>query len=220
MNVIRHLDFFNPINVKDPVSIIGVGAIGSHIATNLARLGIKNLTLWDFDNVEDHNIPNQIFFETQLNFEKTQAVKEILLQINPDINIEIRGKYTNEELKGYIFVCVDSIDVRNEIYKNNKYNMDIITVCDTRMSLETGQVYNAIWSNPKQQKALFDASDFKKSEIEEPVSACGTKLAVLPTVQLAALIATSSFIQFIKEQKFSNTILFNSFNYYIKQYNI
>lgn len=220
MNIIRHLDFFDPLDIKAPVTVIGVGAIGSHIASNLARLGVKKITLWDFDQVEDHNIPNQIFFETQLNKSKTDAVKEILLQINPDIQIETRGAYTDEELKGYVFVCVDSIDVRNKIYKANLYNMNIITICDTRMGLESGQIYNAEWCNPKQQAALIKNSDFKKSEVEVPVSACGSKLAVLPTVQMASLIATSSFIQFIKEKKFANTILFNSFNYYIKQYTI
>ena len=220
MNTIRHLDFFDPVQIKDPVHIIGVGAVGSHIANNLARLGIKELTIWDYDIVEDHNIPNQMFFETQLKETKTQAVKETLLQINPDIIVNIKEKYTDEELKGHVFVSVDSINIRNDIYKNNRYNMELLSIYDTRIGLETGQVYTAIWSNPKQQQALFKNSNFKKEEVETPVSACGSKLAVLPTVQMAALIATSSFIQFIKTNTLANTILFNSFNFSIKQYSI
>ncbi len=218
MNIIRHLEFFNPIEVKEKVSIIGVGAVGSHIANNLARLGIKEITIYDFDNVEDHNIPNQMFFEDQIKMSKTDAVKTTLLRINPDIIINIKEKYENEELKGHVFICVDSIDVRNKIYKNNEYNMDLITVYDTRIGLESGQVYSAIWNNPKHQKGIFDASDFKKEEVEVPVSACGSKLAVLTTVQLAATFATSNFINYLKTATLDNTILFNSFSFFTKSF--
>jgi tRNA A37 threonylcarbamoyladenosine dehydratase len=61
IDLLRQRDYFNPLNIKKEIHIIGVGAVGSHVAQNLARLGIKALHLWDFDIVTSHNIPNQMF---------------------------------------------------------------------------------------------------------------------------------------------------------------
>ena len=45
MNVIKHLEYFDPMKVQEPVHIIGLGAIGSHIAELLVRLGVQNFEL-------------------------------------------------------------------------------------------------------------------------------------------------------------------------------
>ena len=44
-------DFFDPSKIKMPVHIIGCGAIGSHLAETLARLGVTDIHLWDTDTV-------------------------------------------------------------------------------------------------------------------------------------------------------------------------
>ena len=45
-----------------PIHIIGCGATGSWVALMLAKMGISNITCWDFDKVEEHNLPNQFFY--------------------------------------------------------------------------------------------------------------------------------------------------------------
>ena len=112
LNTLRHQDFFDPIDVKEEVHIIGVGAVGSHIATALARLGIKNIHIWDFDNVESHNIPNQIFTEVDIGKLKIDAVESKMISINSEISIQKHNRYESQELKGYVFSCVDNIEIR------------------------------------------------------------------------------------------------------------
>lgn len=59
MNLNKHREYFDPEKIREakvPIHIIGVGAIGSHIAIQLAKLGIEEITVWDFDTVDDHNI--------------------------------------------------------------------------------------------------------------------------------------------------------------------
>ena len=59
MDLNKHIEFFNPEKLKDKnidVNIIGVGAVGSYIALQLAKLGIEKLIIWDFDVVDEHNI--------------------------------------------------------------------------------------------------------------------------------------------------------------------
>lgn len=45
---------------------IGCGSVGSNIAQTLARCGVTNMTLWDFDDVETKNIVNQDYFEDDI----------------------------------------------------------------------------------------------------------------------------------------------------------
>jgi adenylyltransferase/sulfurtransferase len=218
LNIIRQMEFFNPIDINDTIHVIGVGAVGSHTANNLARLNIQELHIWDYDTVESHNIPNQLFTDNDIGKTKTTALANYLQSINPEIHIIVHEKYTNELLRGHVFVCVDSIDVRNQIYKANEFNMYLLSVYDTRIGLEDGQVYSADWHKAQDLKDLLNASNFKKEEVETPKSICGSKLTILPTVQMAATIATSNFINFIKTKTLKRTILFNSFNLYIKAY--
>lgn len=212
LDTIRHLDFFDPMEVKDSVHVIGVGAVGSHVANALARLGIENIHIWDFDNVESHNIPNQMFTQKDLNDLKINAIEKQLKEINPEINIFKHNKYEKNELEGFIFACVDSIEVRKEIYEINEYNPLVKAVFDTRIALAEGQVFSADWSSTEDIAMLLEQCNFTHDEVEIPVSACGTKLAVLPTVQFTATSAVSNFINFIKEGTLKRMIMFNAFN--------
>ena len=55
------LEFFDATKYDYPYHVIGCGAIGSHVCEELARLGISNVHLYDFDTVSSHNITNQMF---------------------------------------------------------------------------------------------------------------------------------------------------------------
>lgn len=71
------------------VGIAGCGGLGSNTSHNLIRLGFKNFILVDFDIVEETNLNRQFFFYNQLGQPKAEALKENLLRINPDANIEV-----------------------------------------------------------------------------------------------------------------------------------
>ena len=81
MDLNKSREFFDPNKVKGRCHIIGCGSIGSHVAELLARYGVKKLTLYDFDVVEPHNLVNQNFYHRQIGKEKTEALKEILMDI-------------------------------------------------------------------------------------------------------------------------------------------
>ena len=70
------------------IGIAGAGGLGSNVAVSLARIGVGNLTLVDFDRVEESNLNRQYFFRSQLGAYKVDALKENILAISKDINIE------------------------------------------------------------------------------------------------------------------------------------
>lgn len=214
MDLKKHLDYFNPLAEDLPIHIVGCGAVGSHIATGLVRLGIQSLTLWDFDTVEPHNITNQIYTQNHINRKKTEALKEHCLTINPDIKITIKDKYTtNQLLNGYVFLAVDSIELRKAFIEAHYYHTGIILLIDTRIGLEEAQIFTASFIDQRSVERLKRYTDFTSDEVDAPVNACGTTLSILPSVQTAASFAIANFINYIRTNKYYHTIYVNAFSF-------
>ncbi|MCQ2511006.1 MAG: sulfur carrier protein ThiS adenylyltransferase ThiF [Lachnospiraceae bacterium] len=92
------------------VAIAGLGGLGSHIAVMLARSGVGHMLLVDFDTVDVTNLNRQAYLIPQVGMEKTAAMKELLDQINPYLDIEYRQvKVTPDNIQelfaGYPIVC-------------------------------------------------------------------------------------------------------------------
>lgn len=69
------------------VAIAGLGGLGSNVAIALARVGIGQLHLIDFDTVDLSNLNRQHYFINHLGMKKTDALANQLLQINPYLHI-------------------------------------------------------------------------------------------------------------------------------------
>lgn len=214
MNLNKHIDFFNPSElVGKEINIIGVGAVGSYIALQLSKLGIRNLTIWDFDTVEEHNITNQVYTQLDLGKRKVDALELHLKASNPNINIIKKGKYTNQKLSGIVFMEVDSVELRHDIAIINQLNDEIELLIDGRIGLETGQVHTVDWSNDEEVDQYIDKTDFKDDEVDVPRSGCGTTLSVSPSVLLTASYAVSNLINYCKGESVPRYIEFNAFSY-------
>ncbi len=79
------------------VAVAGLGGIGSHIAVNLARSGVGKIHLVDFDRVDLTNLNRQAYTIEHLGKLKTEALKEILLNINPYLDITTKTVKVTEE---------------------------------------------------------------------------------------------------------------------------
>ena len=74
------------------VAVFGIGGVGGHAAEALVRSGIGNIELVDADTVCQSNINRQLFATTKnIGRLKTEAAKERLLEINPEINITVKS---------------------------------------------------------------------------------------------------------------------------------
>lgn len=215
MNLNKHREFFDPEKFKEDIHIIGCGAVGSTIAEQLARLGIKKLHLYDFDTVSSHNITNQMFLTNQIGQPKLLALASILKAINPDIEIVFHktGWEKGMPLTGYVFLAVDNIDTRKEIVNDNFYNPNIIAMFDTRMRLTDAQHFAAKWT-AEGKKFLLDTMNFTREEAANstPVSACGTTLSVTPTVRIICSLGVANLINTIQGKPITKTILIDAFD--------
>jgi len=70
------------------VAICGLGGLGSNIAISLARTGIGKLILIDFDRVDITNLHRQQYKASQIGMNKTDALRDNLLEIAPYVTFE------------------------------------------------------------------------------------------------------------------------------------
>lgn len=219
MNLAKSFEFFDPGTCKERIHIIGCGSVGSTVAELLARFGIEKFALYDFDTVEAHNIVNQMFTSEDVHKPKTEAVKEMLLKINPDVNIKIYPKgWTDQPLEGYIFLAVDNIELRRKIAQENLYNSNIKAMFDFRTGLTDGQHYAADWSDLKAKKAFIATMDFthEQAAANTPMSACNVSLCVAPTVRMVANVGVVNFINFVKGEHLYKQIPIDAFSFMIE----
>lgn len=223
MNLAKSFEFFNPETCKDRIHIIGCGSVGSTVAELLARFGLTKFTLYDFDVVQEHNLVNQMFVLDDVGELKVNAVSKYLCSINRDIKQDIRlipDGYNGQKLAGYVFLCVDNIDLRRKIVLDNKYNANIKAMFDFRTALTTAQHYAADWSREDHIQALLDTMDFSHEEAEKntPMSACKISLCVAPTVRMVSMTGVTNFINFVKDGVLVQNVMSNPFEFNMVAY--
>ena len=117
--------------------VIGLGCVGELEAVMLARIGIGNLTIVDFDTLKKVNL-NRNPFSTQslLNRKKTKNIQELIADIDPTIKTTVINKeitFGCEDLlnKGDVILqAVDDMKSRIIIHRmvENTLNIPIVTM--------------------------------------------------------------------------------------------
>jgi len=79
------------------IAIIGCGGLGSNAANLLVRSGVGELTLVDFDVVDEGNLNRQLFFRDQIGRPKTEALAETLRRIDPEVRLHLFTTCVSEE---------------------------------------------------------------------------------------------------------------------------
>lgn len=110
------------------VVVVGVGGVGGYAANLLVRAGVGNLTIVDFDRVDETNINRQIIANTKtIGRPKVDVAREMLLDINPKCNINTLSLKANQETFDQIFAekpdyVIDAIDIVSD-------KIDLICYC-------------------------------------------------------------------------------------------
>lgn len=214
----KSYEYFQPEKVRERIHIVGCGSVGATVAENLVRLGLRNLSLWDMDVVCPHNIANQIFRQKDIGVSKVEALADILHEIDPDTKGSLKlydEGWDGQQLSGYVFLCVDNIELRKRIVEKHINNQYIKAMFDFRTLLESAQHYAADWSDAKMKKDFLNSMQFTHEEAaaETPVSACGVTLGVVVTVRAICGLGVSNFVNYIRGNGIKKLIICDAFNF-------
>lgn len=111
---------------KTKVLVVGLGGVGGHIVLSLIRSGITNITLVDYDTVDITNLNRQVVANmSTIGKKKTEVLKKMILDINPNCNVSIQDIFLDEENieriitsdYDYIIDACDSIKTKKAIIK-------------------------------------------------------------------------------------------------------
>ncbi len=99
---------------KAAVGIAGVGGLGSTCAVSLARAGILNLVIADFDKVTESNLDRQYYFLDQVGRYKVDALSENIRRVDPRVQVTAHRVRLDRDNVGEIFsgcgIVVEAVD--------------------------------------------------------------------------------------------------------------
>jgi sulfur carrier protein ThiS adenylyltransferase len=176
------------------VTVIGVGAIGRQVALQLAALGVRILTLVDFDSVESTNITTQGYLEADLGLAKVTALTRALHQIDSTIRIHPVEDHFRPaiNLGEAVFCCVDSIAARGAIWRSSANRCRFW--CDGRM---LGEVMRILSAADRRGRDHFSSTLFES--IEAVPGAC-TARGTIYTAAIAAGLMVHQFGRWLRGQ--------------------
>ncbi len=175
-----------------PVTIIGAGSVGGFVAMLLAKSGVVDLTVYDDDSIESHNIPMSIYGVGDIAKFKVDALKE---RIEADTGVSIkavRAMYEAQPLSGTVIACVDTMSARSNIWKSVCGNPRVDLFVDTRTLAAYHNVY-AI--DPHSEEDVEEYTKSLYSDKDAVRQSCGVHGVGYATV-VAASSAVSQVLRF------------------------
>ena len=147
MDFLRQLDILDPSKHRDrPITVIGAGGIGAALVVALAKTGFEKITVFDFDTIEEHNIPNQLLpmsigDATTVGTYKVLMLSRLVWELTGVRITPVAMRYTNQPLGEIVIAAVDSLDARRAIWEQVAQSMDTTLFIDGRMAITSMDIY-------------------------------------------------------------------------------
>ncbi len=188
MDFLRQLDLVNEEQLDFPVTVVGAGGIGSPATLALAKMGCANLTVYDDDTVEDHNLPNQLYRLADRGKPKVQALREIVEAFTGTTITACPERVEQQRLSGLVVSGVDTMASRKAIWESGvRFNPRVPLYLDARMGAEVGRIL-AVRPVDPDHVAWYEKTLFGDDEALE--EACTARAIIYNVFSLAGLIAS------------------------------
>ena len=191
----RQTNFVTPGNLDFPILLIGCGGTGSWAGMALAKMGCTDITLVDFDHIEPHNIPSQMYNIYDGKELKVKALSEWMGNniktknpVYPPFDLTFEKYFKSHSYKKIsVVICtVDSMDERIRLWDIVKKRDDVDLYLDPRIGGELLRLYAVDPLNAEAVK--FYESKLYPSSKADPLP-CGSRQIIYTTMFTGALIA-------------------------------
>jgi hypothetical protein len=189
---LRQLDIADPARFKSrPITVIGAGGIGAATVITFAKTGFENITVYDFDTIEEHNMPNQLLplyqdvsdydpntghpyldWESTIGQRKVNTLYDLTYRLTGVEIVPVSSRYVGQPLGEIVISAVDSLDARRAIWAQAQQSMDTLFFLDGRMAITSMDLYAVDMLN-EEAVANYEQSLTGKAE-ELPCTARAT----------------------------------------------
>lgn len=142
------------------VAVFGIGGVGSFVCESLARSGIAEITIVDNDDISESNINRQLYaLCSTIGKSKVEVARDRLLDINPELKINICKKFFSEETAAefdfskydYVADCIDSVSSK----------LFLIEICKKN----DVKIISAMGAGNKLDPTQFEVADISKTSV-------------------------------------------------------
>lgn len=174
LNFWRQLDIFDPRKHNGlKVYIVGAGAIGSMTGLVLSKMGFSDITVWDDDKIESHNLPNQMYPLDAIGKHKVDALSDVVKGFAGCTVNALKEKWNNHPFDGdaIVIVCTDNMTSRKAVWKKVKLKGNVRLFIDARMGGETMRIYSIDPMSIKQGRGYENTLYTDEESVELPCTA-------------------------------------------------
>lgn len=172
------------------VLIVGLGGVGGYVVEALARAGVGELGLCDFDSVDVTNKNRQILaLDSTIGKKKTEVAEDRVKDINPDCKTTVFDLKLDEEnicelnlVKwDYVAECIDDVPAK----------IALIRTCKATNT----QIISAMGTGNKLNSDEFTIADIKKTEQDRLARSLRKRLKEGPEISLDVLFSRETPVQ-------------------------
>ena len=166
------------------IIVIGAGAIGSFFVATIAKMGARDITVYDDDSIEDHNFSNQLYPIYCKGKAKVEALSQVAFDYGETKITPIHARWNLDNcIDGDIIVAaVDDMDVRKAIWNHYKTRTHGLFL-EGRMGAQVYRVFGIDSAN-QAAKDFYEKTLYPQSEATEDL--CGEKSIIYTVLQIAA----------------------------------
>jgi molybdopterin/thiamine biosynthesis adenylyltransferase len=172
------------------VTVCGAGAVGSHLVDNLARQGLRRLTVIDSDRVKARNVGTQIYAQSDAGAFKVELLQaEVFRAVGVEI-VAVRKRLSAQNVRRLL----DGADLVIDGFDNHESRLVVAEHCRTvrisclhvGLSADYGEV---IWN---------DGYRVPGDSLQPGANACNYPLA-RNLIQIAVALASEAVLRFLLE---------------------
>lgn len=166
------------------VAVFGLGGVGGFCAEALARAGIGELTIIDFDTVSETNINRQLVaLHSTVGKSKAELFKDRLKDINPDIKLNVVDDFYsggfNLSNVDYVADAIDTMRSKIELLETCvKQNVPVISSMGAGNRIDPTKLYISDISEIENKNAPFVSNiiyQLKKRGIEKGIAVVASR---------------------------------------------
>lgn len=210
----RQFALFNPTGDPQPtITVVGAGTIGSWTTLFLCKEGFKEITVFDHDIVEEHNIPNQLYGEEWVGRLKVEALQSIVEKMT-SIKITAIPSRASTIKSNIVILAVDSMKARKKIVEDCIAKPPA-AIIDGRVGGNVFEIFCASTNNMETYISTIipDDTSFQNEEVQNAFNLKCTERSIADVSVMCAAQIVNIVRLFVTKLKLPRFIRYDGFNH-------